>query len=123
MRERINAFVTKVDQSFGLENYDYVLKNSKHEAVRDAYRRLGPFDHFEMGTSNEEVDDAQRVMNLEFDVRKSGALYRGQVTQLTQKPDGFGFKVYPNGSIFEGYFEEGQINGHGRGVTHRGEIY
>lgn len=41
----------------------------------------------------------------------------------TQKPDGIGFKVYPNGSIFEGYFEEGQINGYGRAVTHKGEVY
>jgi hypothetical protein len=39
------------------------------------------------------------------------------------KPDGYGFKVYPNNAIFEGYFCEGQINGWGRGVTPKGEVY
>jgi hypothetical protein len=52
-------------------------------------------------------DDDSRAMRLDFDVRKSGALYKGQVNDMTQKPDGTGFKVYPNGSIFEGYFCEG----------------
>jgi len=45
------------------------------------YRKLGPFDHFE----NREIDevdlDAQRSLRLEFDTRKSGALYRGQMNE------------------------------------------
>ena len=39
------------------------------------------------------------------------------------KPDGIGFKVYPNNSMFEGYFDGGQIHGMGRGITSRGEVY
>ena len=41
----------------------------------------------------------------------------------SQKPDGVGFKVYPSSALFEGFFEEGQINGYGRGITSRGEVY
>jgi len=62
-------------------------------------------------------------MVMDFDTRKSGAQYRGQINMETSKPDGMGFKVYPNNSIFEGFFEEGQINGMGRGITSRGEVY
>lgn len=87
------------------------------------YKKLGPFDHYEHLDPNEDLDDGSRSTNLDFDIRKSGALYRGMVNSASQKPDGIGFKVYPNGSVFEGYFEEGQINGYGRGVTHKGEVY
>ena len=50
-------------------------------------------------------------------------MYRGQINEQSNKPDGFGFKVYPNNSIFEGFFAEGQINGWGRGITPKGEVY
>ena len=50
-------------------------------------------------------------------------MYRGQVNSENFKPDGTGFKVYPNNALFEGFFEEGQINGHGRGISSRGEVY
>jgi hypothetical protein len=64
-----------------------------------------------------------RSLRLDFDTRKSGAMFRGQASVATQKPDGTGFKVYPNNSIFEGFFEDGQINGWGRGITAKGEVY
>ena len=62
-------------------------------------------------------------MNERFDKRRSGAIYRGEVSQLTVKPEGKGIKIDPNGSVFEGFFTEGQIHGLGRGVTSRGEVY
>ena len=83
---------------------------------------LGPFDHYE----HQEIDDdleAQRTLNMEFVPRRSGAIYRGQYEIENGKPDGIGFKVYPNNALFEGFFEEGQINGYGRGITSRGEVY
>ena len=39
------------------------------------------------------------------------------------KPDGYGFKVYATDAIFEGQFDEGQINGYGRAITSEGEVY
>jgi len=107
LKERINSYITKIDHSFGIENYNHVLQNSEHDAIKDVYRKLGPFDHFEHMSADDIEDDASRAMRLEFDVRKSGALFRGQVNDLTQRPDGIGFKVYPNGSVFGGFFVEG----------------
>lgn len=50
-------------------------------------------------------------------------MFRGQISLDSIKPDGIGFKVYPSNALFEGYFEEGQINGFGRAVSSRGEVY
>ena len=44
---------------------------------------------------------------MEFDSRRSGAKFRGQVHIESHRPDGMGFKIYPNDSLFEGFFEEG----------------
>jgi len=67
--------------------------------------------------------DTQRSLRLDWDYRKSGAQFRGQFDLESGKPDGLGFKVYPNNSIFEGFFSNGQIHGRGRGITSRGEVY
>ena len=63
------------------------------------------------------------VMQEKFDKRKSGAMYRGEFNSITGKPDGRGFKIFPNGSVYEGFFAEGHTEGQGRGVTSRGEVY
>lgn len=94
----------RVDHTFGLENYRYVLEKISDARVRDIYKKLGPFDHFEYASAREE--SVEKNLRLEFDQRRSGALFRGQTNQA-DKPDGFGFKVYPNNSLFEGYFTEG----------------
>ena len=62
-------------------------------------------------------------MKPEFEYRRSGAQFRGQISDRSMKPDGIGFKTYPNEAMFEGFFEEGQIHGYGRGITSRGEVY
>jgi hypothetical protein len=46
-------------------------------------------------------------LRLEFAERKSGAMYRGQLSDSNLKPDGYGFKVYPSNAIFEGFFADG----------------
>ena len=75
LRERINSFVEKIDHSFGLENYRYVIDTIPDELVKDVYKKLGPFDHFEFNNKEEEI--GQKNLRLDFDRRKSGALYRG----------------------------------------------
>jgi hypothetical protein len=58
-----------------------------------------------------------------FDKRKSGTQFRGEINQATGKADGKGIKIFANGSIYEGYFSEGQTHGFGRGVTSKGEVF
>ena len=63
------------------------------------------------------------MMMEKFDKRKSGAVFKGEISQASLKPEGKGIKIFPNGSIYEGYFSEGHTHGIGRGVTSRGEVY
>ena len=64
-----------------------------------------------------------KTMSMKFDKRKSGTQFRGEVSTITGKSDGKGIKIFPNGSIYEGFFAEGHTNGFGRGVTSRGEVF
>jgi len=45
------------------------------------------------------------------------------VNQASGKPEGKGIKIYPNGSVYEGYFADGHTHGSGRGVTSRGDVF
>lgn len=47
LRERIFSYIEKIDHSFALANYQYIMKNVTDKVVKDVYRKLGPFDHFE----------------------------------------------------------------------------
>ena len=120
VRERLNSIFERIDHSFAIENYHFVLEKVNDIRVKDIYKKLGPFNHFEFIPASDET--VQRNLRLDFDRRKSGAMFRGQ-TNANDKPDGYGFKVYPNNSIFEGYFTEGQVNIWGRGITAKGEVY
>ena len=67
--------------------------------------------------------EQERSMFLDFDLRKSGAMFRGQKNINSGKPSGYGFKIYQNNSLYEGSFEEGAVHGFGRGITSKGEVY
>lgn len=105
----------ETDHNFTLENYEYITKTLENDSISRIYRKLGPFDYYQdsiPGMSLEEltggsITNEQRSIVEHFDKRKSGAMYRGEINQNTGKPDGKGIKVYPNGSIYEGYFSEG----------------
>ena len=122
LRERLNGFIVKLDHKFALTNYDYVMQNIKDKTVKDIYRTLGPFDHYAHVDVDDDMD-TQRFFKMDFEQRRSGAMFRGQYNIDSMKPDGFGLKVYANNAMFEGFFEEGRINGFGRGITSRGEVY
>ena len=106
LRERLNSYIARVDHSFALANYDYIMKNVKDEAIKNLYKTLGPFDHYEHHSIDDDMD-VSRALRLDWEYRKSGAQFRGQSDMETGKPDGMGFKLYPNNSMFEGFFVSG----------------
>jgi len=66
---------------------------------------------------------AGRDMQTEWEERKSGAMYRGEVASLNDKPDGRGIKVFQSDSVYEGFFQNGTCHGYGRAISSKGEIY
>ena len=61
-----------MDHSFALRNYQYIMDTVKDENIKNIYKALGPFDHFEHHSLDEDLD-TQRVLRLDWDHRKSGA--------------------------------------------------
>jgi len=97
---------------------------------------LGPFDYnqyqeeeedqvklvAESEAGSEQLEDG-RTMQLDWETRRSGAQYRGEIAMYNRRPDGRGIKVYQGKSLYEGYFSNGMCNGWGRGITSAGEVY
>lgn len=120
LKDKINSYIKPTEHSFCLENYDYIINTHMNNEILQIYKQLGPFDFY---TEVIEEDLEEKSMIDKFDKRKSGALYRGEIGSQSGKPDGRGFKVFPNGSIYEGWFTDGHTHGLGRGITSRGEVY
>jgi len=105
---------------FGLDNYEYILKEHHLPEVKQAYSTLGPFDFTVQAT--DEFSEDERTLVEKFETRRSGNMFRGQVN-AQGRPDGTGFKLFPNGSVYEGFFEDGQCHGEGRGVSMAGDVF
>jgi hypothetical protein len=97
---------------------------------------LGPFDFNQykppekesvavqgQGSDEEEIDpDTLIEMEYNWMKRKSGASYRGEVKSHNKRPEGKGIKFY-KGSLYEGWFLDGQCHGIGRAISSKGELY
>ena len=102
IRERIKNYIKPIDHSFAIENYNYICDSAKGDLTKEIYRKLGPFDHYMFLSEEDEENEDSRTLRLDFEFRKSGTMFRGQTNSSTCKPDGYGFKVFPNGGVFEG---------------------
>ena len=130
----------EIDNSFSLDNYNFVTAELGNEKIANVYRVLGPFDYGsydrkkemadERGDndddeSKEDSDDDDRKAYLQdyWDTRRSGAQFRGEVMSESKRPHGMGIKVFNKNSLYEGYFKDGTCHGAGRGITSNGECY
>lgn len=111
LQGRLTDYIVEIDHAFALENFDHIMRTVRDEKIKDIYRSLGPYDHFSDKDPDDLNNNVDRAMRKDMDLRKSGALYRGQKNIQSGKPDGYGFKIYPNNSIYEGGFDEGQLHG------------
>jgi hypothetical protein len=126
-----------VDNSFALENFEYVTKEIDNPILNQAYHLLGPFDFYKYKADPDDGDDLSSVkftntdtddgpkrdMQVELLPRRSGALYRGEILDTSNRPDGLGFKIFHKKSLYEGHFKNGACHGYGRGISAKGEVY
>jgi len=118
----MKGLIKQIDHGFGIRNYDYIISHVRDARIKEIYKSMGPYDHFAHKDLDDNEQESERRLQKEFTQRKSGAQFRGQVNN-SDKPDGNGFKVFPNNSVYEGNFEDGMVHGQGRGITSRGEVY
>eukprot|EP00347_Sterkiella_histriomuscorum_P012972 403366506 len=121
IKDHLKAFMRETNHSFSLENYEYILNQQQNPDISKVYKQLGPFDYY-TEKIDEETAETKTLVG-KFDTRKSGTQFRGEISSITGKPDGKGIKVFPNGSIYEGFFADGHCHGLGRGITSRGEVF
>lgn len=126
----------QLDTNFCLQNFNYIFTKLGNEEIKSVYEKLGPFnfqkyDHYQFPSFFDDDEKAEEMKRIEetryqqneFEVRKSGAIYRGEALVTNGRPDGKGFKIFKGQSIYEGWFMNGLCSGYGRAITSRGEIY
>jgi len=140
LRTKLEGLVVEVDNRFSIENFDYVTTELGSEKIKEIYQLLGPFNYADYQENKEDEGDAEaaasgkgsayggfdeqtRVPCYEYEKRKSGAMYRGDVLSESNKPDGQGIKIFNGTSLYEGYFAEGACHGIGRAITTKGDVY
>ena len=137
LKLKLDKYLEKVDSTFALENYDYLTKELENPKLKSVYELMGPFDFHQFKEEEDENQEDEsstrqtaegetpqkRDLQVHFEPRRSGALYRGEVNLEKNRPDGKGFKIFNKRSTYEGYFKNGVCHGFGRGVTSSGEVY
>ena len=80
-------------------------------------KRLGPFN-YEPSPPPDNVVRVQRPLTT----LDSGPQYEGEWDELGRL-DGKGILLWPDGSLYEGYFKAGKLNGRGRLIHADGSVY
>jgi len=68
-------------------------------------------------------EEGRRTDQDEWEQRRSGAMYRGQINEMSRRPDGKGIKVHGGSALYEGFWRDGMCHGLGRGINSKGEVY
>lgn len=88
------------------------------EAVKKVEDKLGPFE------ANWDVKPAVKERELrKLQTEENGCSYYGYWRLNSNKKDGYGQQIYPSGAKYEGFWEEGEINGKGRLIYENGDYY
>ena len=133
---KLNANLQEIDTELPLANYEFITKENGNDKLAEIYKVLGPMnfqisDKFELPSfwSEYEKEEERQKMNderlcsLEWQHRKSGAIFRGEYLANNGRPDGRGLKVFKGNSLYEGWFEHGLCHGYGRAISSKGEYY
>lgn len=79
---------------------------------------LGPFVYEEDKSQNYGKTEKRPKIKLD-----NGAIYEGEWLVGTEIKQGKGKFLWPDGSVYEGYWKDGKANGKGRLVHSDGDIY
>lgn len=82
----------------------------------------GPFN-YEVGPYMEEYSDDQERDRRELTTIDNEAKYQGEWIVGTETRDGRGFQIWPDGSLYEGFWKNNKANGRGRLIHADGDVY
>ena len=88
------------------------------EAVRKIEEKLGPF------MADWDIKGQKETLELRKLIKEpEGTTYHGYWSKATSKKEGYGQQVFPNGSKYEGFWQNGAFNGNGRYIYETGDYY
>jgi hypothetical protein len=79
--------------------------------------------NYEIGPYLEELNDGQDREKRELTSIDNEAKYQGEWLAGTEIRDGRGFQIWPDGSLYEGFWSENKANGRGRLIHADGDVY
>ena len=85
--------------------------------IREIEEQQGPFSF-----GHDEVKNRGRRVFQEVDI-ENGAKYFGEINPVNQEKDGKGKQVWPDGSVYEGWWRNDKANGKGRLIHGDGDVY
>lgn len=89
----------------------YDLPESCPWAVKETYRKLGPFQAIDL--SGIEIPPPVELEN--------GVTYQGQ--WVNNQRSGYGRQIWSDGSVYEGLWADNMANGEGRLIHSGGDVY
>lgn len=82
----------------------------------------GPFN-YELGPYIDEYADGQRREKRDLTNIENETKYQGEWLIGTEIRDGRGFQIWPDGSLYEGFWRNNKANGRGRLIHADGDVY
>jgi hypothetical protein len=82
-----------------------------------AFRKNTKFEY------DQPIADGKKRERLELQTIENEARYQGEWIAGTNIRDGRGFQIWPDGSLYEGYWKDNKANGKGRLIHADGDVY
>ena len=92
----------------------------KNEIVEQKLIELGEFEYRDQPSQTAANKNIAFVTELD---RKNSGKYTGQIDKKTNKREGRGIQVWPDGSRYDGWWENDMANGYGRLIHADGDVY
>eukprot|EP00826_Nyctotherus_ovalis_P016488 TRINITY_DN14771_c0_g1_i4.p1 TRINITY_DN14771_c0_g1~~TRINITY_DN14771_c0_g1_i4.p1 ORF type:complete len:314 (-),score=95.47 TRINITY_DN14771_c0_g1_i4:308-1249(-) len=100
-------------------NYISTTLKSNEVAVENIEKQLGPFDvSWDLENVKKEGLELRKAT-----VESNNTLYHGYWNVHTGKKEGYGQKLFPNGTKYEGYWDNDEFDGRGRFIYENGDYF
>lgn len=99
------------------------MEEHTNKAVQEKLQTLGRFKFNNKKTDTSIERETRKQQEFVDEEGSEPRIYEGQWSVKTEKPDGYGAMVYPNGQFYEGSFKDGQMHGEGRLIHADCDVY
>lgn len=100
-----------------MNNVEGNVPEYENREVLEIIKKLGPYDY------GQTTDDGVAREKKPLYLLENKTKYEGQWNEKTQERDGMGVLIWPDGSIYEGFWKQNKANGKGRLIHADRDVY